>query len=102
MPLYPLVAPQAELGKVTTLNTLNTLLSLSLALGLVESELFVASEVRNNTKLMKILATSHMLIVRRQTVTGGDNSYGFIRKYPCIESGTSTRRDVSSLGLAGG
>ena len=78
MPLYPLVAPQAELGKVTTLNTLNTLLSL--ALGLVESELSVASEVRNNTKLMKILATSHMLIVRRQTVTGGDNSYGFIRK----------------------
>ena len=45
MPLYPLVAPQAELGKVTTLNTLNTLLSRSLALGLAESELFVASEV---------------------------------------------------------
>ena len=46
MPLYPLVAPQAELGKVTTLNTLNTLLlSPSLALGLAESELFVAWEV---------------------------------------------------------
>ena len=61
VPLYPLLAPQVELGKVTTLNTPNTLLCLSLSSNDVSFEDFVA-KIINRLKI-KIHMMHDKLIV---------------------------------------